>query len=111
MNKEDFLRNFTFSGYEKIDPVLNYGISGICKIVYGLVGFSVCERQKKDGTGEFYVSPSVSVTRNSSKEYEDGFWIDSRSMSSWFFDWVRENVKRRKLEGGGSFIDDNTAPF
>jgi len=86
------MNNYEFVNYEKT-PFDNLQM-GIITIAYqGEILLRYKHMSKKDGSGQYFASPSVCITSGTNeKRYMDGLEIDSRKKSEELMSFLRQCV-------------------
>lgn len=87
------MNNYEFISYE---PTPNDDLQrGIATILMNDLLIRYRHMQKKDGNGDYFASPSVSIKDSAgNRQYKDGIEIDSRSKQELLMRFIRENVNK-----------------
>src|SRR5579872_1488391 len=102
MNREEFLKEFSFVSYISMNPDKNYNMKGAALVVDSKGILLVFKHLKNKTTaGYYFAAPSFSYKQDDdTNKFID--LIDSTSQKMWLIDFVKAHVQ--KLEG-------NAAPF
>lgn len=85
------MNNYEFISYEQTpnDDLQR----GIATILMNDLLIRFRHMQKKDGAGDYFASPSVSIKDSAgNRKYMDGIEIDSRSKQALLMEFIRKNV-------------------
>lgn len=116
MNREEFLKEFSFVSYITMNPDKNYDMKGAVLLVDSKGILLVFKHLKNKKTGGYYfAAPSFSYKQDDdTNKFTD--LIDSTSQRMWLLDFVKEQVQ--KIEGNLSAspviqggVDDSQCPF
>jgi hypothetical protein len=86
------MTQYEFLGY-KATPTDLYMLGVASVRLYGKVVLRYKHVKTKDGTGDFFTSPSYSVAEDGEKKYMQAFMLDSRSDEESLMDFVRKHAK------------------
>lgn len=116
MNKEEFLKEFSFVSYIPMNPDQNYSMKGAALVVDSKGILLVFKHLKNKTTqGYYFAPPSFSYKQDDdTNKFVD--LIDSTSQKIWLTDFVQSQVKKLEvsvspipvIQGG---VDDSQCPF
>jgi len=86
------MTQYEFIAY-KPTPSDQYMLGVATVRLYGKVILRYKHVKTKDGTGDFFTSPSYSVSEDGEKKYLQAFLLDSRSDEEQLQDLIRRGVK------------------
>ena len=93
--------NYEFISY-KATPTDQYMLGVATVRLFGKIILRYKHVKTKDGTGDFFTSPSYTITENTEKKYLNAFMLDSRSDEELLMEFVREGY-RKSMQSQGAF--------
>lgn len=88
------MTNYEFISYEKT-PEDGMQIGIVTIMAFGKLQIKFKHMSKKDGSGTYFATASISKTFNNQKSYEDCVLLDSRVEHNTLMDYLRKCIARQ----------------